>query len=90
MYNIKLKTETTGDGGDTGIIDLNKVMNVYVDGDMLYLNGAASNIEIYDVKGYTWLSVKNAETINMSSLEKGIYIVKFTVEHKTFMKKIVR
>ena len=90
MDNIKLKTETTGDGGDTGIIDLNKVMNVYVDGDMLYLNGAASNIEIYDVKGYTWLSVKNAETINMSSLEKGIYIVKFTVEHKTFMKKIVR
>ncbi len=53
-------------------------------------NFTAKEVQLYDVLGKSVLNTKTANnTVNISSLSKGIYVVKITEEGKTATRKIV-
>ncbi|KGO90473.1 M43 family zinc metalloprotease [Flavobacterium suncheonense] len=88
-YNfIKSTSRSTQDNEINGL-------NVYPNpaNSFLYITTAANgvkNITIYDVVGKEVLNTTTAnETINVSSLNAGIYMVKITEEGKTATRKLV-
>ncbi len=63
-----------------------------VSGGTLYINtnaNAEKAVVIYDVLGKTVVNTKTVNSVNVSNLNTGIYIVKITEEGKTATRKLV-
>jgi len=57
--------------------------------NLLYIKEEYDIIQFFDINGRIILEAKQEPIINMANLRKGIYIVKFTRDNKSIMKKLI-
>lgn len=78
----------SADGINTGLMD---ELNVHLQGTQLCVSGAYDSLSVYGVNGACVLSDNSgATTIDLISLEKGIYVVKVLLNGENRSFKIVR
>jgi hypothetical protein len=82
--NIKLRQL-----GFTAIKETNaKNVNISSNNNQLKFSQTVDNVELFDVNGRKLLSSKNTSVMNITSLNKGIYIVKCKFDEQTTISKI--
>ena len=55
-----------------------------------YTNGVAKSITLYDLSGVALLKRSNTQSIETTSLSKGIYIVKLKLDGKDISQKFIK
>ena len=55
-----------------------------------YTNGVAKSITVYDLSGVALLKRSNTQSIETTSLQKGIYIVKLKLDGKDISQKFIK
>ena len=86
MDNIMLKEKGTG-----LVQNIVKAIMVAVQNGKLLIQGDnVTKVDVYDSKGMHCTSVKNESTVDISALDKGIYIVKVQTESGTFTNKVIK
>ncbi|MDY3521732.1 T9SS type A sorting domain-containing protein [Riemerella anatipestifer] len=88
--NFSLVEKSTMSVSDVNAKKINLVKNTVVDTQLLF--GADADIKIYNVNGQLVKSAKvnNGETLNLSSLPKGVYIVSGEVNGEKVSQKIIK
>tara|TARA_R110002073_G_scaffold222650_1_gene382821 strand:- start:1135 stop:1962 length:828 start_codon:yes stop_codon:yes gene_type:complete len=99
-YAFNLTPDTVIEAGDEGVLSLQDEyfndFNYYIDtNSQLVLNASTSleNIQLYNLPGQQVISKKLSntnETINIESLDTGIYIAKVSIQGKSKSFKIVK
>ncbi|MBD44120.1 MAG: hypothetical protein CMC65_02610 [Flavobacteriaceae bacterium] len=99
-YAFNLTPDTVIEAGDEGVLSLQDEyfndFNYYIDSNsQLVLNASTSleNIQLYNLPGQQVISKKLSntnETINIASLDTGIYIAKVSIQGKSKSFKIVK
>ena len=99
-YAFNLTLDTVIEAGDEGVLSLQDEyfndFNYYIDtNSQLVLNASTSleNIQLYNLPGQQVISKKLSntnETINIASLDTGIYIAKVSIQGKSKSFKIVK
>ena len=99
-YAFNLTPDTVIEAGDEGVLSLQDEyfndFNYYIDtNSQLVLNASTSleNIQLYNLPGQQVISKKLSntnETINIASLDTGIYIAKVSIQGKSKSFKIVK
>ena len=99
-YAFNLTPDTVIEAGDEGVLSLQDEyfndFNYYIDSNsQLVLNASTSleNIQLYNLPGQQVISKKLSntnETINIESLDTGIYIAKVSIQGKSKSFKIVK
>lgn len=86
-----IKVYTNADTTVVGIEDQKEDQNsIQLNGDYLELTMSA-NVSIFDMNGKNLIAKNNTQQVDISSLNKGVYIVKaITDNKKALIKKIVR
>jgi len=77
----------------TGETSLNKVQfypNPVKDVLTVSSNKKVNSISVYNTAGQLVKTAQNANTVNMSSLSAGVYVVKTDVEGKTETSKVIK
>ena len=76
LYKIKTFTFS----GTTGIENIENNSSIIAEGDRIIIEGANANVRIFSVDGKTatlkTTSLSNSTIIDISSLGKGVYIIK--------------
>ena len=76
LYKIKTFTFS----GTTGIENIENNTSIIAEGDKIIIEGANANVKIFSVDGKTatlkTTSLSNSTIIDISSLGKGVYIIK--------------
>ena len=76
LYKIKTFTFS----GTTGIENIENNSSIIAEGDKIIIEGANANVKIFSVDGKTatlkTTSLSNSTIIDISSLGKGVYIIK--------------
>ena len=86
MDNIMLKEKGTG-----LVQNIVKAIIVAVQNGKLLIQGDnVTKVDVYDSKGMHCTSVKNESAVDISALDKGIYIVKVQTESGTFTNKVIK
>ena len=93
----KTITVTQDAGTGTGITNATKeFVNLYPNPvkDILYLStvDGVKQVEIINIEGHVIANLKNisSKSINVSNLDKGVYLFRITTESSTLLKKIVK
>ena len=86
MDNIKLKETSTGIAHTL----VKAIMVGVQNGRILIQSDNVAKVDVYDSKGMHCMSVSNESTIDISALNKGIYIVKIQAESEIYTNKIVK
>ena len=83
--NIKLKQKS----GITDMKQLNEnPILIYYSNNNINLSKLANQVAIYEVNGHMLISQKNTSIVNVSNLERGIYIVKAVLNGQTTISKV--
>lgn len=76
LYKIKIFTFS----GTTGIENIENNSSIIAEGDRIIIEGANANVRIFSVDGKTatlkTTSLSNSTIIDISSLGRGVYIIK--------------
>lgn len=85
LDNIKLTEKTTGLTNNT-----KNQLIIYCAGNMVRISEIVNQVDVYNVEGRLLISSKNTSSINASTLNQGIYIVKANVDGQNYISKIIK
>lgn len=84
--NVKLK-EAVG----SGIENENAISDLYVLNNILYWGDkTASEVHVLDLKGTSISITKNASSVDLVDLPRGVSLIKITIDGKSFIHKIIK
>lgn len=83
LDNIRIRESST-----TGQNDIQQPIMKYADGQLTFGNNVS--VEVIDLNGRKLMSAMNVQSLNISSLQSGAYIVKVYVEGKMRAEKILK
>ena len=90
LFNGRIEDDCEGDSGLEDVEDAELSFYPNPTNSKITFSQAIEKVEVIDLTGKTIFTFSNAKTINIESLQAGVYYLRLTNNDKAIMRKVIK